>query len=291
MTGSGRPLPIDYTLPLASAQVKSAILLAALNTPGTTIVREPVVTRDHSERMLRRFGAHVEVSENGDDGRTVSLTGQAELSPQRIAVPGDISSAAFPLAAALIVPDSQVTLEHVGLNPSRTGMLDALALMGADIETREDADLGGDEPVGTLRIRQRALSAAEIPASLAPRMIDEYPALMVAAAFADGETEMRGLEELRVKESDRLAAMAKGLAACGVAVRLLEDGMTITGTGGEPVPGGATIDSRLDHRIAMAFAILGLHARRPVLIEDRRPIETSFPGFAALMTKLGASAG
>lgn len=289
MTGTCQPLPIDYRLPVASAQVKSAVLLAGLNTPGDTVVREPVVTRDHSERMLRAYGAKLKV-ESGDEGKVISLSGQADLSPQTVMIPGDISSAAFPLVAGLIVPGSAVSVTGVGLNPTRTGLIAALRALGADIELRLGPD-AGDEPTGDIGVRAGVLKGAVIDPALAPLMIDEYPALMVAAAFAEGDTEMRGLEELRVKESDRLAVMAEGLAACGVPLRLLDDGIVITGSGGRPLPGGATVASHLDHRIAMSFAILGLNAVRPVVVDDARPVETSFPGFADLMRSLGARSG
>ncbi len=288
MTGAWQPLPIDYTLPVASAQVKSAVLLAGLNTPGDMIVREPVVTRDHSERMLRAFGADLTVVQHST-GKVIRLRGQADLKPQTIAVPGDISSSAFPLVAGLIVPDSDVTVTGVGLNPTRTGLIAALRAIGAEIDVQPGPD-AGDEPTGDIHVRaSRGLTGAVMDPALAPLMIDEYPALMVAAAFASGTTEMRGLEELRVKESDRLAVMAEGLAACGVPVKLLDDGIVITGSGGRPVPGGATIASHLDHRIAMSFAVLGLNAERPVIVDDFRPVETSFPGFVKLMASLGAS--
>ncbi|MBZ6378287.1 3-phosphoshikimate 1-carboxyvinyltransferase [Pacificimonas flava] len=286
--GTDCPVPQRYELPVASAQVKSAVLLAGLNTPGRTTVVESVATRDHTERMLRCFGVDVDVEQNGDE-RIISVTGHAELSPARIDVPGDISSAAFPLVAALIVRGSSVVIEHVGLNPTRTGLLDALSLMGARVERSGNAEAEG-EPAGGLTAQHSGLVGAVIPPDLAPLMIDEYPILMVAAAVADGVTEMRGLEELRVKESDRLAVMAEGLAACGVPVELLSDGIRITGSGGGPIPGGARIDAHLDHRIAMSFACLGLVAREPVLVDDASPIDTSFPGFVQLMRGLGCRA-
>lgn len=285
IAGTDQPLPIRYDMPVASAQVKSAVLLAGLNTPGTTTVVETAPTRDHTERMLRRFGVKVDEHADGH-ARIISLRGHADLSAVRVSVPGDISSAAFPLVAALIAPGSEVTIEAVGLNPTRIGLLEALKILGADVDWTEGSS--EDEPVGTIRAKAGALRGADIPPELAPRMIDEYPALMVAAAFAIGVTEMRGLEELRVKESDRLAAMAEGLAACGVPVELLPDGIRITGTGGGPVPGGAHIDPKLDHRIAMSFACLGLYAEEPVRITDASPIATSFPDFTGLMTSLGA---
>jgi 3-phosphoshikimate 1-carboxyvinyltransferase len=287
--GSAMPLPIDYRLPVASAQVKSAILLAGLNTPGTTRVIEPVPTRDHSERMLRGFGAQLDIDTDADGARVVSIAGEAELTPQHILVPGDISSAAFPLVAALVAPGSDIEITNVGLNPTRTGILSALAMLGARVDVTPGKDAGG-EPAGTLRIRHQGLRGAELDPAIAPSMIDEYPILMIAAAFAEGTTVIRGIEELRVKESDRIAAMAAGLAACGVAVEELADGTVIHGTGGARVPGGATVASQLDHRIAMSFAILGLNARAPVAVDDARPIATSFPDFLALMAGLGAEA-
>jgi 3-phosphoshikimate 1-carboxyvinyltransferase len=289
MTVEGRvpAMPIDYRLPVASAQVKSAVLLAGLNTPGITSVIEVQPTRDHSERMLHGFGAEVMIETLADGARRIAVRGEAELRPQHVVVPGDISSAAFPLVAALIVPGSAVDIVGVGLNPTRTGILDALAAMGADVAVRDRRDAGG-EPVGTLRVARQGLVGAEIDPANAPRMIDEYPVLMAAAAVADGTTTMRGLDELRVKESDRIAVMAEGLAACGVAVEELADGIIIHGSGGNKVAGGATVRSHLDHRIAMSFAVLGLHAEAPIIVDDARPIATSFPGFVALMERLGA---
>lgn len=278
---------IEYRLPVASAQVKSAVLLAGLNTPGVTRVIEPFPTRDHSERMLKAFGAELTVEDLPGGVRSITIAGEADLHPLHIRVPGDISSAAFSIVAALVVPGSDIVIENVGLNPTRTGLLDALAQLGADIEIVDRTDVG-DEPVGTLRVRHGGLRGAEIDPVLAPRMIDEYPALMVAAAFADGRTTMRGLGELRVKESDRLAVMAAGLSSCGVVVEELADGIIVTGSGGKPIAGGATVASHLDHRIAMSFAVLGLHARLAVTVDDARPIATSFPDFVPLMMRLGA---
>ena len=277
-------VPIHYTLPVASAQVKSAILLAALNTPGTTRVVEPVMTRDHSERMLAGFGAALTV-EQTPAGRIIALTGEAELRPQSITVPGDPSSAAFWMVAASIVPGSDVTIANVGLNPTRTGLLAVLRLMGADIEEIDPRIVGG-EPVADLRVRHAALSAIEVPPDLAPSMIDEYPVLFVAAAFATGRTVARGAHELRVKESDRIAAMKAALDACGVATDEYEDGVAITGSGGDPIPGGATIASKLDHRIAMSMVVAGLGARNPVTIDDVAPIRTSYPDFLATLDRL-----
>jgi 3-phosphoshikimate 1-carboxyvinyltransferase len=284
--GRAPATPIAYRMPVASAQVKTAVLLAGLNAPGITRVIEPAATRDHGERMLAAFGAEVETAALAGGGRAISIRGEAELRPQRLTVPGDISSAAFPLVAALVVPGSELGIQNVGLNPTRTGLLDALSAMGARIVVDAAQDAG--EPVGILKVRHQGLRGAEIPPEIAPRMIDEYPILMVAAAFAEGATVMRGLGELRVKESDRLAVMAEGLRAAGAEVEELDDGIVIHGTGGEPLPGGAVVRSRLDHRIAMSFAVLGLGTREPVIIDDARPIATSFPGFQSLMEALGA---
>ncbi len=281
-------VPIEYTLPVASAQVKSAILLAGLNTPGITRVIEPVATRDHSERMLAGFGATLTV-EPSPAGRIISIHGEATLRPQSIVVPGDPSSAAFWLVAASIVPGSDVVVANVGLNPTRTGLIAALRLMGADIVEQAPRTVGG-EPVADLRVRHAALTAIAVPPDLAPSMIDEYPALFVAAAFARGDTVARGAHELRVKESDRIAVMAAALAACGVTVQEHEDGMTITGNGGDPIAGGATIASKLDHRIAMSMTVAGLHARRPVTIDDVAPVATSYPGFFASLDRLTGAA-
>lgn len=270
-------VPIEYELPVASAQVKSALLLAGLNTPGVTRVIEPVPTRDHSERMLAGFGATLTVEES-NRGRLISIHGEAELKPQDIVVPGDPSSAAFWAVAASIVPGSAVTIANVGLNPTRAGLVTALRMMGADI-TEVDARTVGGEPVADLIVRHAPLKAIEVPHDLAPSMIDEYPVLFVAAAFAEGRTVARGAHELRVKESDRIAAMKAALEAVGVAVEEFEDGMAITGTGGEPIPGGATIATLLDHRIAMAMTVAGLYARRPVTLDDAAPVATSYPAF------------
>jgi 3-phosphoshikimate 1-carboxyvinyltransferase len=274
-------VPIGYTLPVASAQVKSAILLAALNTPGVTRVIEPVPTRDHSERMLAGFGATVTVKET-PDGRVISLTGEAELHPQDIVVPGDPSSAAFWMVAASVVPGSDLLLTGVGVNPTRTGLLAVLRLMGADIAELNERIVGG-EPVADLRVRHAPLRAIEVPPELAPSMIDEYPALFVAAAFARGRTVARGAHELRVKESDRIAAMAAAFGANGVSVEEHEDGLTVQGTGGDPIPGGGAVTTRLDHRIAMSMAVAALHARAPVTLDDASPVATSYPDFFATL--------
>ncbi len=286
VTGAANPAPIEYTLPVPSAQVKSAVLLAGLNTPGETTVIEPQATRDHTERMLGHFGATVRVEPAVGGGRRITVVGQPELSAAPIAVPADISSAAFALVAGLVVPGSEVTVAGVGLNPSRTGLLASLGEMGADIAYLNERVEGG-EPVADIRVRAGALRGAEIPPERAPSMIDEYPILAVAASFAKGRTVMRGLAELRVKESDRLTGTATGLAACGVKVSVEGDDLIVEGDGGPPA-GGATIETRLDHRIAMAFLVLGLACRSPVRIDDASPIATSFPGFVALMNGLGA---
>ncbi|MDF2602768.1 3-phosphoshikimate 1-carboxyvinyltransferase [Sphingomonas sp.] len=278
-------VPITYRLPVASAQVKSALLLAGLNTPGITRVIEPVPTRDHSERMLAGFGAEISVEES-DEGRIISLTGEAELRPQSIVVPGDPSSAAFWMVAASVVPGSDVVIENVGLNPTRAGLVTVLRLMGADIVEQDPRVVGG-EPVADLRVRHAALSGIEVPHDVAPSMIDEYPVLFVAAAFASGRTIARGADELRVKESDRIAVMKAALEANGVPCEEHEDGLTIEGTGGDPIPGGGTVASRLDHRIAMSMAVAGLHAAQPVAIDDASPVATSFPSFFDLLTQLG----
>ncbi|MCI0429525.1 MAG: 3-phosphoshikimate 1-carboxyvinyltransferase [Rhodospirillales bacterium] len=287
--GAAEPMPISYRLPVASAQVKSAVLLAGLNTPGVTTVIEPEATRDHTELMLRHFGANLTVERGRDGARVTALAGQPELTGRVIRVPADPSSAAFPAVAALIRPGSEVTLVAVGLNPHRIGLYDTLREMGAEIAILDRREEGG-EPVGDLRIRAGALTGIEVPASRAPAMIDEYPILAVAAAFAKGRTVMRGLAELRVKESDRLAAMAEGLARCGVRVEAGADSLAVDGTGSPPT-GGATIATKLDHRIAMAFLVMGIGAAKPVAIDDAAPIETSFPDFAALMNGLGAAIG
>ena len=287
ISGAAEPIPIRYRLPVPSAQVKSAVLLAGLNTPGATAVIEPQPTRDHTERMLRHFGATVTTEPVEDSGKRITLKGYPELAAAPIAVPGDPSSAAFPLIAALIVPGSEVTIEGVGINPLRTGLIECLHEMGADIALLNERDEGG-EPVADLRARAGALRGADIPAERAPRMIDEYPILAVAAACARGRTVMRGLAELRVKESDRLSAIGAGLGACGVRVAVDDDMLTVEGDG-DPPEGGALIATQLDHRIAMAFLVLGLATRLPVRIDDAAPITTSFPGFLSLMTGLGAT--
>ena len=289
VTGARDPVPIEYALPVASAQVKSAILLAALNTPGETTVIEPRRTRDHSELMLRRFGVDIAVAER-DGGRAIAVRGQPEISGRAVPVPGDPSSAAFPGIAALLIPGSQVHIPGVGLNPTRTGLFDCLAEMGAAVAV-ERAETAEAEPVGDLTFSQpgkAGLRAIEVPADRAPRMIDEYPILAVAAAFAEGTTRMHGLGELRVKESDRLAAIAGGLRAAGVGAAIEGDTLIVEGSGGRPA-GGVAIDAAHDHRIAMAFLVLGLACERPIRVVGTETIDTSFPGFAAAMNGLGAA--
>jgi 3-phosphoshikimate 1-carboxyvinyltransferase len=280
-------VPIRYRLPVASAQVKSAVLLAGLNTPGITEVIEPVPTRDHSERMLAGFGAELSVETDGDGTRHIRLVGEAELKPQQIEVPGDPSSAAFPIVAALIKPGSEVTVTHVGMNPTRTGIYKMLEAMGADLTYSNERVVGG-EPVADITARHSVLTGIEVPPDVAPSMIDEFPVFFVAASMAEGRTVTSGLDELRVKESDRLALMASGLSAIGANVEEREDGLIITGTGGKPLQGGATIASALDHRIAMSFAVAGQNAAQGVTVDDVSPIATSFPGFERMLEELAA---
>ena len=279
-----------YALPVASAQVKSAVLLAGLNAPGVTTVIEPHATRDHSENMLRHFGAEIAIDDADEGGQAISITGEPELTGRSIGVPGDISSAAFPIVAALLRPDSDITVTGVGINPRRTGLIDTLIEMGGRIELLNRRDEAG-EPVADIRVQGSELRGVDVPPDRAPSMIDEYPVLSVAAACAEGTTRMLGVGELRVKESDRLAITAAGLSACGITVDAEADSLTVQGAGqGAGVPeGGATVATELDHRIAMTFLVLGMASRSPVAIDDARPIETSFPGFAALMNGLGAS--
>ena len=285
--GIAPAIPLSYRLPVASAQVKSAVLLAGLNTPGITEVIEPEATRDHSERMLRGFGAELSVEEVGGV-RHIRLMGEAELKPQTIVVPGDPSSAAFAIVAALIVPGSEVTVTNVGMNPTRTGVYRMLEAMGADLTYSNERIVGG-EPVADVTARHSALRGINVPPEIAPSMIDEFPIFFVAAACASGRTVTRGLEELRVKESDRLALMARGLAALDVRVEESADGLAIQGTGGDPLPGGTTpptIEADLDHRIAMSFAVAGLNTRGGLTIDDMSPVATSFPGFEAMLRGL-----
>ncbi len=289
LSGPASPMPIEYQLPVASAQVKSAILLAALAAPGRTAVIEPRPSRDHTERMLRHFGAVVAVEDIEGGGRRIILTGQPELTGRDVRVPGDMSSAAFPLVAALINPGSAVTLRGVGVNPLRSGLIDCLRDMGGRIEIANPRFESG-EPLADISVFSGPLTGITVPAERAPSMIDEYPILAAAAALASGVTRMEGLAELRVKESDRLAAISKGLRALGVEVEEGDDWLAVQGNGAPPA-GGCVIETNLDHRIAMAFLVLGCVTERPVTIDDATPIETSFPGFAGLMNGLGASMG
>ncbi|WP_046022894.1 3-phosphoshikimate 1-carboxyvinyltransferase [Magnetospira sp. QH-2] len=287
VTGSETLIPVEYALPMASAQVKSAVLLAGLHTAGETTVIEPAPTRDHTEIMLGYFGAKLTIEEREGGGRAITIEGQPELTGRALTVPGDPSSAAFPAVAALITPGSEILLPNIGLNETRTGLFTVLDRMGAQIEIR-DRRTQADERVGDLQVRASALKGVDVPPEIAPSMIDEYPILAIAAALAEGTTTLRGLAELRVKESDRLSAMAVGLAACGVEVEQGEDWLTIHGTG-TPPRGGATIATDLDHRIAMSFLVLGGVTEEPVSIDDGSPIDTSFPGFMELMNGAGTA--
>ncbi|GHD99836.1 3-phosphoshikimate 1-carboxyvinyltransferase [Defluviimonas sp. 20V17] len=288
IVGAAEPVPVRYATPMPSAQVKSAVLLAGLNAPGQTMVIEREATRDHSERMLRGFGARVDV-EDSAEGRVITLSGEPELRPQTVAVPRDPSSAAFPVCAALIVEGSEITVPGVSRNPTRDGLYTTLIEMGADIVFESPREEGG-EPVADLRVRfTGGLQGVEVPPDRAASMIDEFPVLSVVAACATGTTVMRGVKELRVKESDRIDAMARGLEACGVRIEEDEDTLIVHGRGADGVPGGATCASHLDHRIAMSFLVLGLAAQKPVSVDDGSPIATSFPVFEALMSGLGAA--
>ncbi len=278
--------PIEYRLPVASAQVKSAVLLAGLNAPGTTTIVEPVPTRDHTERMLAAFGAVLETAIGEDGARTIRLEGRANLKPQKIVVPGDPSSAAFPIIAAVIVEGSDVTVENVLMNPTRFGLVETLVEMGADITIGNRIAIGGEE-VGDIRVRGGRLKGITVPADRAPSMIDEYPILAIAAAFAEGDTKFEGIGELRVKESDRIASVVAGLAANGVSVEEGPDSILVHGAA--TVRGGGRVATHLDHRIAMSFLVLGLASEEPVTIDDAAPIATSFPEFRAMMTGLGAT--
>jgi 3-phosphoshikimate 1-carboxyvinyltransferase len=285
--GARDPLPVTHHVALASAQVKSAMLLAALGAPGRSRISQTALTRDHTEKMLAAFGANIEVEPLAEGGEAITVSGEAELRPATIEVPRDPSSAAFPLVAALLVPGSQVSIPAVLLNPRRIGLLYALREMGATVEVMNRRHSGGEE-IGDLVAHASALKGFEVPPEWAPSMIDEYPILAVAAAFAEGKTVMRGLEELRVKESDRLAAMAAGLKSIGAQVEELPDGLIVEGIGRD-VPGGGTIGTHMDHRIAMSFLVAGLAARNPVRVDDTAMIATSFPEFESLMRGLGAS--
>ena len=278
-------IPIEFRLSVPSAQVKSAVLLAALNSPGVTTIIEPTPTRDHTERMLTAFGAAIAIDTGEDGARLITLEGGQTLKPQVIVVPSDPSSAAFTVVAALIVEGSDVTIENVLLNPTRTGLIETLMEMGADITIANRRAVGGEE-VGEIRIRASRLKGVTVPASRAPSMIDEYPVLAVAAAFAEGDTLMEGIGEMRFKESDRVAAVAAGLKANGIAA---EDGPeSLLVHGSAKVEGGGNVETRLDHRIAMSFLVLGLASEKPVTVDDARTIATSYPEFRNLMSGLGA---
>ncbi|HEX8402584.1 MAG TPA: 3-phosphoshikimate 1-carboxyvinyltransferase [Allosphingosinicella sp.] len=290
IAGTASARPIRHETAVASAQVKSALLLAALNIPGETVITEAIPTRDHGELMLRHFGAPITIERSG--GAHISLSGPARLQARPVDVPRDISAAAFPLVAALIVPGSDVRIERLVLNPMRAGLLTVLARMGADLRIEITGSAQG-EPVGTVTARHSRLRGGDLfgdPASadLVAATIDEFPIFFIAAAFAHGRTRVSGLSELRVKESDRIAAMAAGLSAIGASVEQSRDGLVITGSNGAPLAGGATIDPALDHRVAMAFAVAGLHCIEPVTVNDMSVVRTSFPGFANILAALGA---
>jgi len=276
-------VPARHRLEIPSAQVKSSLLLAALNTPGLTEVIEAAPTRNHLERLLRLFGAAIEA-----DGPRIALRGEAELRPQRLTIAGDMSAAAFLIVAALVVPGSELRIEGVGVNRTRTGLIEALRAMGGDIAAANEREVSG-EPVADLTVRHSALTGIDVPPEIAPRMIDEFPILFIAAAFAQGTTRARGLAELRLKESDRIAAMAAGLAAIGVKAEESAEGLIVHGRGGAPLPGGATIDPALDHRVAMSFSVAGLHAKEPIGIADMSVADTSFPGFLSALGALAPS--
>ena len=286
IVGTDEMVPIEYTLPVASAQVKSCILLAGLNTAGETTVIEPEATRDHTERMLRHFGAEVRVVPADGRGKRITVVGWPELRARDIVVPGDPSSAAFAVVAACVKPGSDVLIANVGVNPLRAGLYTTLKDMGADLRFENAREVGG-EPVADLHVRGGALKGVDVPPERAPTMIDEYPILAVAAACAEGTTRMLGLAELRAKESDRLSSVAAGLAANGVRHEMGADHLVVHGDG-KPPAGGGLVKTHLDHRIAMSFLMLGLVSREPVAVDDGSPIDTSFPGFAKLMNGLGA---
>jgi 3-phosphoshikimate 1-carboxyvinyltransferase len=287
LKGTANPLPVTYELPVPSAQVKSAVLLAGLNAPGRSTVIEPEATRDHTERMLRHFGATVSITDAGRQGRAISLDGQPMLTGREVVVPPDPSSAAFPLVAALLVPGSKISLSRVMLNPTRAGLLAVLARMGARI-SKSNERIESGETVADLEVTAGALRATTTEPEIAPSMIDEFPILAVAAAFAEGTTRMNGLAELRVKESDRLAAIAAGLGQIGITCRMGEDWLEVDGRGTDGVPGGGHVTTHMDHRIAMSFLVAGLAARQAVTVDDTAFISTSFPTFIPMMEALGA---
>ena len=286
ITGAGLAAPLSYVSPIASAQVKSAVLLAGLHAPGVTSVTEPSPSRDHTERMLRHFGAEVSTEQDAGGSYTVRLTGQPELTGRPVVVPADPSSAAFLAVAAILVPGSAITISNVGMNPLRAGLFATLQDMGADLTIANPRDQDG-EPVADLVVKSSSLQGVVVPAARAPAMLDEYPILAVAAAFAEGETRMEGLAELKVKESDRLTAMAEGLQSCGIIAKAEGDTLTVRG-GRARASNSAPIAVNLDHRIAMAFLVLGMASEGAVMVDDASAIATSFPGFLGLMNQLGA---
>ncbi|KWV93198.1 3-phosphoshikimate 1-carboxyvinyltransferase [Erythrobacter sp. YT30] len=289
LRGANPPVPITYRLPVASAQVKSAVLLAGLNTPGITRVIEPVPTRDHTERMLKGFGVELEIGEENGE-RMIAVHGESDLSSCDVVVPGDPSSAAFFIVAALLVPGSDLVIENVGLNPTRAGIIEVLRQMGGSIEELDRREVGG-EPVADLHVRHSSLSGIDVDPAIVPSMVDEFPVLFVAGALAQGTTRTSGLEELRVKESDRITTMANALKLAGARLEEQEDGLTIHGTGGELLrgtPEGASVETRLDHRIAMSMAVAGLVSRDGVMLDDTAPIATSFPDFEQLLQDAAA---
>jgi 3-phosphoshikimate 1-carboxyvinyltransferase len=284
--GSSDPISITYSSLIPSAQIKSAVLLAALNSPGTSVFNEPQISRDHTENMLSAFGANITVSST-DEGNSVSIEGYPELTPQTIFIPGDPSSAAFPICATLIVKGSSITLKNICYNPTRIGLLITLREMGAAIEIENIRDLNG-EPVADIFVSASSLCGVEVPIDRVVSMIDEFPILAVVASVAKGKTVMKGLQELRVKESDRISAIFEGLKDNGVEVQKGSDSLTIVGKGLDSVPGGATVKTFSDHRIAMSFLCLGLVSKQPITVDDSQSISTSFPGFFSLMKELGA---
>lgn len=288
MIGSEKDEPFEYTLPVASAQIKSAVLLSGLRKKSPTVVYEPVACRDHTERMLKAFGADITVEKDANGGNVITLRGGKRLTACPVVVPADISSAAFAIVAALITPDSEIVLPDIGINPLRTGILDVLLEMGADISFENERTVAG-EPVADLRVRSSALKGIDVPAGKAPSMIDEYPILAVAAAFAKGETRLNGLAELKVKESNRLQAIVDGLTKNGVKAEALpDDSIRITGKGNNAC-GGGLIEAKLDHRIAMSFMVMGMASEKPVVIDDVSSVATSFPEFISLMNTAGAN--
>ncbi len=289
IAGAERLLPLEYHLPMASAQVKSAILLAGLNAPGETTVIEPEPTRDHTERMLRHFGGTVDINPHKNGGNSITIKGQPELVPAKISIPRDFSSAAFPIVGALILPGSKVKLPGIGVNQGRIGLLTTLHEMGARIDFSNNHE-NGSEPIADLTIRHSELHGVEVPAKRAPSMIDEFPILAIAAACAEGPTTMHGLKELRVKESDRLSAIIDGLLASGIQATSTKDTLTIHGVSGRPKGGNENaIKTHFDHRIAMSFLILGMCSQKPIVIDDGRSINTSFPNFVELINQIGGN--